>query len=55
MEHFRNIASSFIVVLSSAMSFVETYTIYARALAATLAILVSLLTIIRWLKNGKQS
>lgn len=53
MENFKNIASSILIVLGSTVSFLEAYTIYARAIAATLAVIVSLITIYRWLSNGK--
>ena len=52
MENFKNIASTILVSAGAAISFIETYTLYARAIAATLAIIVALVTLYRNYKNN---
>jgi hypothetical protein len=53
MQNVKNVLSSIIVLIGSAFSYVEAYTVYARAIAATLAILVSIMTLIRIYRNDK--
>lgn len=54
MQDLKNLLSTIFVSAGAVISFIEAYTLYARAIAATLAIIVGIVTLWNnYKKNGK--